>query len=124
MAAGDAFTWVPNRVTKLRPIHPVRVTESESAKKVKALADGSPIERFRLLFKGASVTDRDAIWSHFADQDGSLTSFSWTSVPAYINGGSNITCRYLDEEDGDSVVEEPRDHYKWRMVIILEKVVA
>jgi hypothetical protein len=120
MAAGDAFTWTPNKVKTDEPEFPVVVTEAESFKKVTALIDVDENMRWQLLFKNASLADRNAILAHFRDQSGGYFPFSWTTVPAYVEAGANQTVRYKIEGGYN---ETPLDHYKFRLVITLELVV-
>ena len=120
MAAGSPFTFTPNKVQVDTPEFPVVVTESESFKKKTALIDDSENMRWRLLFKTANVTVRNAILLHFREQHGGLTSFTWSTVPSYIEGGVNQTVRYAEEK---GYIEQPLDHFAWMLHITLELVV-
>ena len=96
MAAGDPFTMDPQEVIELEPTYNNVITESESMKKEYLNLSATPIRRYRLLFKGLSNTDRETLLTHFEDQSGGYYQFTWQSVPSYINGGSNITGRWVD----------------------------
>jgi len=96
MAAGSAFTTVPQKVVPEAPEYHNIITPSESMKKEYLNISSTPVERYRLKFKSASNTIRETIHTHYKDQSGGYYPFSWQSVPSYIGSGANITGRWVD----------------------------
>ena len=97
MAAGDPFTTDPHEVIPMEPEYHNIITPSESMKKEYINLSATPVEKYKLKFKAVSNTVRETILTHFKDQSGGYYSFSWQSVPSYINGGANITGRWIDK---------------------------
>lgn len=95
MAAGDAFTLVPYVVTPREPDYHNIVTPTESMKKEYLNLSSTPIERWILVFKALTSAQMNTFLTHFKDNSGEYYPFEWQSVPAYINGGANITGRWV-----------------------------
>ncbi len=117
MAAGDPFTMTPQEVIPIEPEYYNIITPSESMKKEYINVAGTPTDKYRLIFKALSNTDRETLRAHFDDQSGGYYLFSWQSVPAYIEGGSNISGRWLD----GSYREKPVGPILWDCEIMFEK---
>ena len=96
MAAGDAFTLTPSKVTPEDPRYHNVITESESQKKEYLNIAATPIERYTLVFKALSKADMETLRDHYRDQSGGYYLFSWQSVPSYIDSGANISGRWMD----------------------------
>jgi hypothetical protein len=91
------FTTTPNEVQYQGPVYPVKVTQGDSFKQDYQLLDTTAKKRFKLIFKRLAEATRDAIISHYEGQYGPFASFTWTTVPPYIDGGSEKTVRYLGQ---------------------------
>ena len=119
MAAGEAFTLVPNVVKTIPPEYYNVITQSESAKKEYMNIASTPTEPYELLFHALSDTDRDTLLTHYKENYGGYHSFSWQSVPSYIGSGANITGRWVD----GSIDMAPIGRSRWRCSIAFEKEV-
>lgn len=96
MAAGDAFTYTPQEVIPLPPVYNTEQTQSDGMKKEYFELDDTPVERWKLKFKGASGSTWRAVLDHYKDQSGGYHSFSWQTVPAYIDAAqANKTGRWV-----------------------------
>jgi len=93
--AADDFTLEPNVVTELEPIYNTISTDSESMKKEYLNLSTTPVEQYELKFKALSTANKDTLIAHYKARYGGYDSFAWTSVPAYIGSGSNITGRWI-----------------------------
>lgn len=89
MAAGDPFTMTPQEVVPLEPEYHNIITPSESMKKEYLNISATPVEKFDLLFKGLTTTEKNALFDHFNDQSGAYYKFTWQTVPTYIDDSSN-----------------------------------
>ncbi|HCY86662.1 MAG TPA: hypothetical protein DHV36_16135 [Desulfobacteraceae bacterium] len=116
MAAGSPFTMVPNVVTRIEPVYNNVESETESQKKEYFNIAGSPVEQFRLEFGGKTKAELQAFMAHFNDQLGSFYAFSWQSVPDYIDGGADMTGRWVAGSYKETPVEE-----HWKFQITFEK---
>lgn len=101
---GANFTLVPTRVIPLTPKWNTLITKAEGMKKQYQSLTATPEEKFLLIFEKMSDADYLTLLDHYNDCLGGYDSFSWQSVPSYIdtdrNGvadGSNMTGRW--EED-------------------------
>lgn len=117
MAAGDAFTMDPTQVIPEEPIYNNVITLSETMKKDYQNISSTPIKKYKLIFEALTTTNKDAFLTHYNDQYGGYHSFSWTSVPSYIGGGTNITGRWV----ADSLEITPILSTVWKISIIFEK---
>ena len=95
MAAGN-FTVAPSEVVELPPNYNNIITPTESMKKEFLNLSTTPIRVYRLKFNAKSTTVKDAILAHYDSAYGGYDDFSWTSVPAHVNSGANITGRWID----------------------------
>jgi len=103
MAASD-FTLVPTLVVPDEPEFNNLETPSESMKKNYLNLSSTPILRYKLIFEGMSNTNFWALHKHVYDRYVGYDSFSWQSVPAYIDtdmdgtpDGSNLTGRWVKD---------------------------
>jgi hypothetical protein len=116
MAAGSAFTLVPNLVTTLVPEYNNVQSQTESMKKEYFNISATPVESYRIDFNAITSAVRDTILTHYKDQSGGYYPFSWTSVPSYIGSGSNITGRWVE---GSLSMEKISN--RWKVSISFEK---
>jgi hypothetical protein len=117
MAAGDAFSVVPNRVVPDAPVFFNIETASESMKKEFYNLSSTPVERFLLVFNALSAADKTTLLNHYRDQYGGYHDFVWSSVPSYISSGANITGRWV----GGSLEMQPAGHNLWACQVRFEK---
>ena len=118
------FTWTPVQVIPRTPQENVKRTKTESLKRRYYEIDSS-VEKFYTLNFGlieasgaANGNSRDDIRAHRDAHKGYYTSFLWTGVPAYINAGGDITCRY------ESYEEVPEaDGNVWNVTIVFREEV-
>ena len=87
--AGEAFTMDPQEVVALAPEYHNVTTPSESMKKEYLNISSTPVEKFRLIFKGLSNADKEILLAHYNNQSGGYSKFTWETVPSYIDGASN-----------------------------------
>jgi len=120
------FTLVPKWVEPFEPEFHNIVTPSESMKKNYQNISVSGIYKFKLIFKGLSDTNFWTLYNHFAANKGGYASFSWTSVPSYIDtdqsgtgDGANLTGRWIE----GSFKFNPKAT-SWDAEIAFEKAVA
>jgi hypothetical protein len=116
MAAGSAFTLVPNEVITLEPEYHNVITESESMKKDYQNISTTKVQKYELKFKVLTNANRDILLTHYEDQSGEYHSFSWQSVPSYIGSGANITGRWVKGSLKMSIISN-----RWKCSIIFEK---
>lgn len=119
MAAGSAFTLVPNEVITLTPYYHNVITASDSMKKEYMNISSTPVEAYQLIFKALTNANRDILKAHYDDQYGGYHNFSWQSVPSYIGSGANITARWVDNSLKMSIISN-----KWKCSIICEKEIT
>ena len=90
MAAGGAFSLVPNEVIEIEPTYNNVITQSESMKKEFLNLSSTPLLQYKIKFSALTTANKDVLLAHYKDQSGGYYEFSWTSVPSYINSGANI----------------------------------
>ena len=90
------FTLVPNEVIELDPIFNNVITESESMKKEFLNLSTTALQRYQLKFKALTTANKDVLLDHYKARYGGDDEFKWTSVPAYIESGADITGRWVD----------------------------
>jgi len=95
MAAGSAFSLVPNEVITLEPEYNNVQSQTESMKKEYYNISTNAVEKYQLNFKALTNAERDILLTHYKDQSGDYHNFSWQSVPDYIGSGANITGRWV-----------------------------
>lgn len=115
---GADFTWTPTWVTPRPPVFAVWITDSESFKKDYQLLDTNALRFFDLDFDGVSDSTRNSIIAHFNSVTGPYDSFVWTTVPSYLNSGTTMTVRHVE----NSYKEIPRERH-WEITFSFEKVV-
>ncbi len=115
MAAGSAFTLVPNEVITLEPEFNTVTTQSESMKKEYYEISANAVEQYRLNFKALTNANRDILLTHYKDQSGSYHNFSWQSVPSYIGAGANITGRWVKGSLQMTIISN-----RWKCSIVFE----
>lgn len=116
MAAGSAFTLIPNEVITHEPEYHNIITSSESEKKEYMNISSNAVRKYTLKFKALTNANRDILQSHFDDQYGDYHLFSWQSVPDYIGSGANISGRWVKGSLKMSIISN-----KWRCEITFEK---
>ncbi len=116
MAAGSAFTLVPNEVITEEPEYHNIITESESMKKDYQNISTTKVQKYELIFKALTNVNRDILQTHFEDQYGDYHSFSWQSVPSYIGSGANITGRWVKGSLKMSIISN-----RWKCSVLFEK---
>jgi len=84
----SALTGVtPTLVTPEAPKFNVVVSQSESMiKNYMNLSGSSPVYRYALKFVNISDDDHTLLLSHWIESKGGTESFSWETVPPYIDG--------------------------------------
>ena len=113
---GGNFTVTPTWVTPRAPQYAVIITMSESFKKDYQVLDSNANKIFDLTFDGVSDTTRNTILSHYSSVTGPYDSFTWKSVPSYLNEGSSMTVRYKQ----GTYAEEPRER-SWQIKFSFEE---
>jgi hypothetical protein len=119
MAAGDNFSLKPNVVEPQEPAYNNIATQSESMKKEYLNLAATPEEKFLLRFKALTSTNMSILLTHFKDNSGGFYPFSWTSVPSYINSGSDMTGRWVQ----GSLKITPNGNRYWQCEVMFEKSV-
>ena len=79
------FTLIPHYVTPEEPDFTTIITQSEGMKKQYQSLTTTPTQRFKLYFKAISNADYWTIYNHYYSCYGPYDSFSWTSVPDWID---------------------------------------
>ncbi len=118
MAAGDSFTLNPTVVIPVAPEYHNIITPSESMKKEFINIAATPLEQWKLVFAVLSSTNMNVALTHYKDNSGGYYQFIWTSVPSYINSGSDITGHWID----GSLNIAPNGKKHWSVDIIFEKL--
>lgn len=116
MAAGSAFSVVPNIVLTLAPEYNNVESQTESMKKEYYQVSAAAVEKYRLTFNAETSAERDTILTHYKDQSGGYYPFSWTSVPSYIGSGANITGRWIDKS-----LKMTQNSNMWKITLDFEK---
>lgn len=95
MAASD-FTLKPVWVKPVkREFHNIE-TKTESFKKHRMNISSLPTKIWKLKFEGMSDADYATLLAHYDARLGGYGSFSWQSVPSYIDSGTNKTGHWVD----------------------------
>jgi hypothetical protein len=115
MPASD-FSWYPTWVEPETVDFAVSITVCENFKKDYQAVSDSELTRFHLIFDGVTDTNRNSMFSHYANSaTGPLQYFEWTTVPSYLNSGTTMLVRYIK----DSYKEKPRPRY-WEIEMSFE----
>jgi hypothetical protein len=115
MAAGSAFTLEPHEVITIDPEYHNVITTAESMKKDYQNQSVTPTEKYKLIFKYLTNANRDVLLNHYKDQKSGYNSFSWQSVPSYIDSGVNKTGRWEEGSYNNEIAGT-----MWRCEIIFE----
>ena len=115
---GGNFGVTPTWAVPREPRFAVLITPSESFKKDYQLLDTNSIKVYDLTFSGVTDSTRNSIIAHFASVTGPYDSFVWTSVPSYLNAGTTMTVRYMQ----NSYKEQPQAR-SWDIQLSFEKSV-
>ena len=92
---GGNFGVTPTWVVPREEDFAVLITQSESFKKDYQLLDTNSIRVYDLTFTGVTDSIRNTIFAHRTSVTGPYDSFTWTSVPSYLNAGTTMTVRYV-----------------------------
>lgn len=93
------FTFTASIVDQKAPVYAVQVSRSKNFKPSRNIIDDEPIKEYALLFRAVDETARDNLLNHFNGQYGPGKTFTWTTVPADVDGGVSKTVAY-SEKDG------------------------
>ena len=112
----SAFTAVtPTWVYPLEPKYHTVVTQSESMKKRFYSVSGSSIAQFRLVFSGLTDGPHTTLKNHFNECKGGYDSFTWGTVPTYIDSGNDKTGRWVEGSFKEEVFAK-----HWECEIVFE----
>lgn len=117
--AADDFSLVPSEVIELTPIFNNVITESESMKKEFLNLSTTALRQYQLTFNVLTTANKDVLLAHYNARYGGYDEFTWTSVPSYIESGTNITGRWVD----GSLQITPVGNKYWKCSITMEKSV-
>jgi len=125
MAASSLTGVTPTLCNPDLPKYNVLVTQSESMlKNYINLSGSSPTFVFRLKFKNVSDADHDLLLSHWMETKGGAESFTWKTVPPYIDGnhdgvadGENMTGHWVHK----SFKHKPNPH-SWDVDLKFEAI--
>jgi len=115
--AADDFSTAPSEVVEVAPSFHNVITESESMKKEFMNLSTTSIQQYQLKFNAKTTAVKDAILLHYNGRYGGYDEFIWTSVPAHVNSGSNLTGRWVT----GSIKFTPIGYKLWNITIIFEK---
>ncbi len=93
------FSGVPQYTYPQAPEFAVRTTRSKNFKVVRSILDDVPIKKFVLWFRVQTTAERNVLLAHYIGQYGAGQTFTWDSVPNFVDSGVNKTVAY-DEQDG------------------------
>jgi len=113
------FTVTPHLVTIESKEYNIIETQSEDMKKEYYKLSDTPTVRYRLHFKAVSSSTMGTILAHYDSAFGSYDSFSWTSVPSYIEAGASLTGRWVN----DSIKISEVGMKFWNVQILFEKAI-
>jgi|WetSurMetagenome_2_1015567.scaffolds.fasta_scaffold134164_2 hypothetical protein len=118
------FTTTPHQVIPEIPEYNTLVTQSEGMKKQFQSLSVTPIQRFRLIFKNLTNSVAMGIQNHYVSCYGGWDSFSWTTVPTYIDtdmtgtgDGTAMTGRWVE----GSLKMTPLAATRWDVELTFEK---
>ena len=87
---GDFNSVTPTWVHPIETSYNVYSTQNPFAQKSYFLLSNIPRRRFKLMFSGVTDGDFAGILSHWQGVSGAYSSFTWTTVPSYIDGGGGL----------------------------------
>jgi len=111
------FTVTPTVVEHDLRDHNIIETQAEDMKKEYYKLSNTPTVRYRLVFNAISTTVMNSILDHYSSCYGGYDNFTWTSVPSYIESGSNLTGRWVEK----SLSIAPARMARWNVEILFEK---
>lgn len=98
------FTLIPQLVIPEEPNFPTIITQSEGMKKQYQSLSNTPNLRYKLIFKNISDVNFWTIYNHYYSCYGPYDSFSWTSVPDWIDLFTNDTYTSLTNVGSNLIV--------------------
>lgn len=114
------FTETPTVVQiKGRDYHVVETAVEDMKKRYYKLSN-NPRLQWKLSFHAVTSTVMNNIVAHYDSCYGSYSQFTWTSVPSYIESGSNLTGRWVQ----GSLNVTPLGKKYWNVDIVFEKSVS
>jgi len=124
--AADDFTLIPTWVIPFAPEFHNIITQSESMKKNYQNLSSNPVMKFKLIFEKLGDTNFWTLHNHYYGRYGGYDSFSWQSVPSYIDtnqdgtpDGTDMTGRWVE----GSFQFQPESR-SWSAEIVFEKVIV
>ena len=111
------FTMNPNEVVESEPIYNNAITESDSQKKAFLNLSTDGVKRYTLTFDVLTTVQKDAFLTHWNGELGGYTEFTWTTVPAHVHAGANLTGRWVD----GSLVITGIAHRYWKIQVTFEE---
>jgi len=117
MAAGEDFTMAPSEVVELEPEYNNIITPTESMKKEYLNLSATALQKYKITFNVLTTANKDTLLTHFKANYGEFHSFTWKSVPSYIESGANITGRWVT----GSLSITPIGYKRWTCSVIIEK---
>lgn len=125
MAAAN-FTLAPSTVIPLPPVFNTIVTQAETMEKQYQNISGNAVLKYKLIFKVLTNANFLVLFNHYHSAKGEYDSFSWTSVPSYIDtdqdgsgDGTNLTGHWVT----GSLTYHPLSSTHWSAEVIFEKSV-
>ena len=110
------FTFTPHKVQPGVPVYNNILTKMEGMRKKGRNKSSEPDIDFTLTFDGQTDAEMKAIFSHYDGQyGGDGDPFYWTTVPDYIDSGTNIYSRYK------SIEREHIFNNCWVVTVVLQK---
>ncbi len=97
------FSLAPDIVVPDEPDFTTIISQSEGMKKQYQSLTDTPTQRYKLYFKAISNTDFWTIYNHYYSCKGPWDSFSWISVPDYIDCFTNDTSVSLTTVGSDLI---------------------
>ncbi len=113
------FTVTPNLVTIVKKEYHIIETQAEDMNKEYYKLSNNPQVRYRLHFAGVDSSTMNTILAHYDAAYGPYDSFSWTTVPSYIESGSSITGNWVKGTLG--ITNNGMMH--WNVELVIEKQV-
>ena len=121
MAASDFslanIGTTPSEVVELEPTFNNVATPSESMKKEYLNLSATSVDRYQIKFNSQTTAIKTAILAHYKARYSGYGSFLWNMVPAYVNGGANLTGRWVP----GSLKNTPIGYKRWNISIVFEK---
>jgi len=115
--AADDFTIAPSEVVEIVPVFNNVVTDSESMKQEYLNLSTTSIQRYKIKFNAKTTAEKDAVLAHYNGRYAGYDEFIWTSVPAYVNSGANLTGRWVT----GSLQFTPIGYKRWNISITFQK---